>query len=329
MDFLSCDSVFTQARLPRRPLCTDLLSDGCWHEPVALAMKRKYIQVNPPRTTLWMTFDVDQPAGGLAWESANLPPPAWSCTTRKNGYGHIVYGLAMPVRGRDLSNKAVRYLEAVKEGYRSRLQADPCYAGLLTKNPLHPDWLVEKGLQKLWTLDELAEYVELPSSNFMLLRKQQELGMRGRNMDTFDRLRFWAYRSVDGYRVKGKQDWTCAVDQMLDHLNDLNFPPLDQTELKHIARSVCNWVWTKYSGTNGSLNKLASQLGKLGGRPRTTTLKGKPWVEQGVSRATWYRLPKNLQQVSNKSPANETKASDSLPLCARQGTKREGCPAPN
>lgn len=289
MDFASNSlSVFTAERLPRRPLCTDNLMDGCWRERQDRAFARRYLQINPPGVALWLTFDVDRPAGGLAWEEAGLPRPAWSCTTRKNGHGHLVYGLEMPVRGNDLSNKAVRYLEAIKEGYRRKLGGDPGYAGILTKNPNHPDWLVELGLQKLWSLGELAEFVTLPNTTQLMLANQQVGGL-GRNVDTFDRLRFWAYKNIENYRIFGYEVWTLEVCMKGHELNELNPSPLDPAELRHIIRSVAQWVWKNYTGRGGSFNTLASALGKLGGRPKTTTAAGAPWHLAGISRASWYR----------------------------------------
>jgi len=281
-------SVFTTARLPRRPLCTDNLTDGCWRERQDRAIARRYLQINPPGVALWLTFDVDRPAGGLAWEEAGLPPPAWSCTTRKNGHGHLAYGLEMPVRGNDLSNKAVRYLEALKEGFRRKLGGDPGYAGLLTKNPYHPDWLVERGLQKLWSLGELAEFVTLPNIGHLSLTNRPVDGL-GRNVDTFDRLRFWAYKNIKNYRDIGLEAWTLEVYEKGHQLNQLNSPPLDSTELRAIVKSVAGWVWRTYTDQGGSFNTLASSRGKLGGRPKTTTAAGAPWVRAGISRATWYR----------------------------------------
>lgn len=281
-------SVFTGKRLPKRPLCSDDLSTGSWYERQHRAIERRYIQVNPPGVSLWLTFDIDRPAGGLAWQEAGLPPPAWSCTTRSNGHGHLAYALEMPVCGNDLANKAVRYLEAVKEGYRAKLGGDPGYAGLLTKNPRHTDWLVERGLQKLWSLNELAEYVTLPSTSTLMLRNQQ-LGGLGRNCETFDRLRFWAYGAIKTCRNQGEQDWMHTVFERAEKLNELNVPGLDHRELKHIVRSVGKWVWNRYEGQGGAFNQLASTLGKMGGRPRTTTENGRPWDIKGVSRATWYR----------------------------------------
>jgi Replicase family/Primase C terminal 1 (PriCT-1) len=288
MFFDTSIDVFSAKRLPRRPLCTDDLSDGCWYERQDRAVERRYIQVNPPGVALWLTFDIDRPAGGLAWQEAGLPQPAWSCTTRANGHGHLAYALEMPVCGNDLANNAVRFLEAVKEGYRLRLGGDPGYAGVLTKNPRHANWLVERGLQKLWSLGELAEYVSLPSTSMLTLRNQQ-LGGLGRNCDTFDRLRFWAYRAVKGYRSAGEQNWMQAVGERAEKLNELNMPGFDHRELKHIVRSVGRWVWNRYEGQGGAFNHLASQLGRMGGRPRTTTADGQPWALAGISRATWYR----------------------------------------
>ncbi len=301
-------SIFTASRLPRRPLCTDHLADGCWHERQEHAIQRRYLQINPPRTALWMAFDVDRPGGGLAWQDAGLPPPAWSCTTRTNGHGHLVYGLEVPVIGQDFANKSVRYLEAVREGYRSRLGGDPGFAGVLTKNPRHPDWLLERGVQKLWTLGELAEFVELPSVS---TKKNQTEGGRGRNVDTFDRLRFWAYRNVSDQRLRGREAWANAVHRQAEKFNSLNAPGLNQREVAHIAKSVSLWVWERYTGASGAFNQLASEAGKQGGRPKTTTADGAPWVAAGVSRATWYRSQKTQQQTSSNCAANETKASES------------------
>jgi hypothetical protein len=208
----------------------------------------------------------------------------------------------MPVCGRNLANKAVRYLEAVKEGYRRRLGGDSGYAGVLTKNPHHPHWLVERGHQKLWSLSELAEYVALPSSRDLLLGQQPDFEVFGRNVATFDRLRFWAYKAVDAFRHRGRgrDSWAEAVAVKAHQLNELNAPPLDHGELRHIVRSVAVWVWLHYDGSGGAFNELASQLGKLGGRPKTTTKSGLPWVDEGTSRATWYRDQKANRQAFGK-----------------------------
>lgn len=300
MNSISSISVLTTERLPRRPLCTDdFVNNGCRRRKQNKALEFQYLQINPPGVALWMLFDIDRPGGALAWDEEGLPQPAWSCTTRSNGHGHLAYALEIPVCGNNLANKAVRYHEAIKEGYRSRLGGDAGFTGILTKNPIHPSWIVERGLQKLWRLGELAEYVDLPSTKGLMFREQQQLGGLGRNVDTFDRLRWWAYRTISDYRSRGFDKWYQATEEKVFQLDELNSPSLSQNELGHIVKSVANWVWLKYNGAGGSFNTLASTLGKMGGRPRTTTLESKPWIDAGTSRATWYRHQKCNRQASD------------------------------
>lgn len=292
-------------RLPRKPSCsTDPKQHGIWARARSSALKHEYIQLDPPGVRLWMVFDVDRPAGGLEWQSAGLPPPAWSCTNRDNGHGHIVYGLSAPVVGRDLANRPVRYYEAVYEAYRTRLGADPAYARVITKNPAHAQWLVERGPSKLWTLGELADYVTLPRLQFR--PGQAPKGGLGRNCDTFDQLRFWAYVRVDAARQAGSFDaWRTACDQKVQELDQLNTPPLGWSEIKHISKSVATWTWRHYDGASGSggPNRLAQQLGSLGGRPGH----GSPWLALGISRRQWFevrRLPVDQRQARMKSWAD-------------------------
>lgn len=208
----------------------------------------------------------------------------------------------MPVKNcSNLASRSVRFLEAVKEAYRRRLDGDPGYTGTLTKNPRHPDWMVERGLQKLWLLDELAEYVELP--RLRLRPGDEPQGGLGRNVDSFDRLRYWAYPRVASFRDRGPggfDAWRAAIDQKMAALDGLNMPPLGEREFKHIAKSVSMWTWKNYTGSGGEFNQHASDCGKLGGRPRTVLLpdEDKPWLAAGVDRSTWYRHQQ--RQVSGK-----------------------------
>ena len=45
------------------------------------------------------------------------------------------------------------------DGVRERLQADPGYSGLITKNPAHPLWRTLRGPRLAYDLCELAEYL--------------------------------------------------------------------------------------------------------------------------------------------------------------------------
>jgi len=208
---LQCNEVFDRRLCfcPGATTAPSILCGRTGQRPQARALERRYIQINPPRTALWIAFDVDRLAGGLAWQSANLPPPAWSTTTRHNGHGHLVYGLQIPVVENDFGSKSARYLAAIREGIRVRLNADPGFAGLLTKNPVHPDWIVERRLQKLWLLAELAEYVELP--------KQHRLCLCAAMLDWFAVQRIWRMSSE-----------TAASQAAHGSLDKLLKPPIPQ-----------------------------------------------------------------------------------------------------
>ncbi|WP_172766123.1 replication initiation protein, partial [Neisseria gonorrhoeae] len=63
----------------------------------AAAIKRRYIQVNPPHLRVFMLIDLDYEGAGLAWEDNNLPMPAWAAINRENGGAHLAYALSAPV----------------------------------------------------------------------------------------------------------------------------------------------------------------------------------------------------------------------------------------
>lgn len=139
--------LFDASRWPRRPYCTDDLAAGLRIRSLKQALTKPYIQANPPHLRVWSIYDIDRPGGGLAWEAANLPPPAWSSVNRENAHAHLVYGITAPVLvdGLGARDAPLRYLCAVESMMRERLQADPGYSGLITKNPAHPLWRTLRG----------------------------------------------------------------------------------------------------------------------------------------------------------------------------------------
>lgn len=97
----------------------------------ANAIKRRYIQVNPPHLRMFMLFDLDYEGAALAWEDNNLPMPAWAAVNRKNAHAHIAYALSAPVLTADYGGRqaALRYLAAVETAYRSKLKGDDGLVG--------------------------------------------------------------------------------------------------------------------------------------------------------------------------------------------------------
>ena len=261
------------ARFPRRPYCTDNLADGLRIRSLPHAMRRRYIQVNPPHLRFWMLFDLDRPGAALAWDDALLPEPAWSATNPANGHAHIAYGLSAPVLVSDAARQApLRYLAAVESAYRVALDADPGYSGLITKNPAHAHWRVLRGRQVCYELGELAEWVDLPK--FLPKRgvKPENIGL-GRNCDTFEHLRQLAYREVRGW----KEARTAGVFvQWLNHLYyraqdytaNEHPSPLDYRECHAIAKSVAKWVWYRFDieDSDRRFSELQAHRGSIGGK---------------------------------------------------------------
>ena len=123
-------------RLPHKPYCTDDLRAGLRIRPLERALKCLYLQVNPPGVCWVLVFDVDHRAGWNAAFEAGLPLPAWQVENPANGHCHVAYALKSPVCTSDAARPApLRYLSAIEAAYRQRLNADPLYTGLITKNP--------------------------------------------------------------------------------------------------------------------------------------------------------------------------------------------------
>lgn len=262
-----------EQRLPRKPYCSDSLVEGVKVRPERQARKRRFIQVNPPWLRSWLIFDVDRETGALAWEDAGLPEPYWSSQNPANGHAHLAFGLEAPVLlGKHDRAEPMRYLAAVETAMRAAMGADPGYSGLITKNPLHSHW------RTLWSyragvydLDYLTEHLDLPK---FVNRKRdpEEVGL-GRNVTVFDWLRYYAYRSVKGWKRAGGQG---VYVRWQAHLYDLalqrngEFPqPMDHKECYHIAKSVAHWVWTVFDpdASDERFSRLQSYRGKQGGRP--------------------------------------------------------------
>ena len=256
------------ARWPKKPYCTDSLEAGIRPRTLAHALRRPYIQANPPHLRVWSIYDVDRPGGGLAWENG-LPEPAWVSVNRANSHAHIVWGLSAPVltvsENQDARRAPIRYLVAIEHAFRARLQADNGYGGLITKNPAHPMWKTWRGPRQAYELGELADFVDLPKFLPKQGAKPDEIGL-GRNCTLFDWLRLWAYKAIREYRKAGSLTaWQAAVyARALDRNADF-IHSLDYKEVEHIAKSVAKWVWAKDGQAEEKFRARQSFKGRRGG----------------------------------------------------------------
>jgi hypothetical protein len=232
------------ARMPHRPYCTDDLGYGIRIRDKVSALRKRYVQVNPPATVGYLVFDVDREGAAFAWDDRNLLPPSWTATNPENGHAHIAYAVRTPVVRTDAGRqKPLAFLAAVQDAMTVHLDADPGYAMFVTKNPLSPAWRVVTYNGAVYDLEQLAECVDLT-----LARKKPRLLVSGlgRNCDLFDNLRHRAYREVIAFREGGcYQTWWRFI---LDTARKLNTyaQPLPTSEVQATARSVAKWVWRRF-----------------------------------------------------------------------------------
>ncbi len=286
---------------PNKPYCTDELG-VTYIRPKSTAIKKKYLQVNQPKLVTYLVFDIDRQGAVLSWYDNDLPPPYWSSKNPENGHGHIAYRLKVPFSTSDISHlEPIRYAAAIESAMTTRLKADRGFAGLLTKNPLHRHWQNEFWTDHEYTLDELAEYLDLRGHP---LRGSEVSGL-GRNCELFENVRRWAYKAIREYWAPNyKRAWNSAVYERVEALNGQFHVPLPVSEVKAIAKSIANWTYREFTpekfrqsqankGAKGG--KVGGKISKGGGRPTKATSEAqtKPWVSLGISRATYYTKKKN------------------------------------
>lgn len=203
---------------------------------------------------------MDAKNGGTAWIDAELPPPNLVITNPQNGHAHLTYLLGGWVRTdfNPGSIKVARYAAAIERAYESALGADSGYSGRFQHNPFSDRYDTKVGRDKPYSLDELARYVDL---NTVPPKRRPLLGI-SRNVETFDRLRRWAYAAVADWRIGSEDEWHAAVRMRAAHIAaDVGAEsprgPLQDNEIGHIAKSVARWVWRRYTGDVPPLLKAA------------------------------------------------------------------------
>ena len=280
------------ATLPHHPYCTDTLGMMVVRSK-AHAIKKRYIQINHPQCVTYLVFDIDREGAAFAWYDAHLPPPYWSSTNPKNGHAHVCYRLAIPYPTSELAHLApIKYAAAIQSAFRAKLQADTGYAGLLTKNPLHAHWKTMYWSDYAYTLDELADFVDLQGHP---IKGREAIGL-GRNCDTFEMVRKWAYRAIREYWQPNYQyAWMNAVHARCEAVNVGYIYPMQPSEVKAIAKSIAKWTMIHFTPQRFSASQAKKgRKSKGGGRPVGTInieseAQQKPWEALGISRRTYFR----------------------------------------
>lgn len=275
------------------------------------SLKKHYIQPNSGTHLYYLVLDIDQDMGALQWEFKNAPAPNFVAINRENAHCHYFYSLETSVCTSDLGSlKAIRYASDIEAALCYQLGADTAYNGVLAKNPLHDHWIVHQQKSRCYTLDELADSLDLKAPK----KAPKTMSGIGRNVETFDRLRKWAYKS---YR-QGYPSFERFLEACLVKTRSINMEftkPLSSGEQRDISKSVAKYVASKFS--QKGFNEWATKRGRIGGKNNSSenqSIKGKkskrgasmdseatlkPWVELGISRRTYYNR-KKLEKDSVK-----------------------------
>ena len=236
--------------LPERSYCCDDFGCGLRILPRPAAIRRRHIQPQPPWEHRWLLFDVDREGAWNAAEEAGLPPPTFISINRSNGHAHLGYGLKAPVlMGGKNRRKPILYLKDIERAMTAALKADVMYRGFICKNPLHDHWetvwsehLFDLKELQGW-LGDLTEY-QLP---------KRTIGV-GRNVETFDAVRKWAYAGGGGNVLRHKaaggslDEWRSECIGAARRFTDAHHvPTLYDSECRWIGRSVAKWTWGEFT----------------------------------------------------------------------------------
>ncbi|WP_432548398.1 replication initiation protein [Kineococcus sp. SYSU DK004] len=259
---------WTEAWSPRRPLATDDLSRGCWRQSRDDALARRYLEHSPKALLSMLVIDVDHEDTLIRalQRPRTHPMPSWIAES-PSGRGHVGWVLKTPVVRTDAGRmQPMRFAAKVEEGLRRSLDGDVGFAGLLTKNPVHDDWVTTWGSGHLYELGELAKGLgELMPRT--LPRRVVDCSGFSRNVALFNRLRLWAYRARRRY--SDQREWEQVVAAFAVNVNPEFAVPLPAQEVAQTAQSVARWVWRRSfdeAGFRAVQVKRGSNGGKKGGR---------------------------------------------------------------
>ncbi len=277
---------FFAVKVPEKPYYSDNLQLGLKIRKKAQALKSRYVQHDGPTHKYWFVFDLDRTDAGMHWDTVGAPAPNIVVVNPHNGHAHLLYALETPVRtAPDGSLKALKYAAAVEAGLSEKLGADQGYSGLICKNPLNSHWFVKVWETELYTLDLLADYVELSQSQKC---ESSPVGL-GRNCDLFERLRKWSYRAVrQGWPEYDR--WFEAVFTRAQAYNTFD-NPLQINEVKAIAKSVARYTHRKFSPEGFSA--WQAYQGAKGGRA-----KGKAYADKRAQAQQMRSNGMSLREVA-------------------------------
>ena len=171
---------------------------------------------------------------------------------------------------------------------REALNADVSYTGLITKNALHKHWRTHLLREQPYTLNQLAERLDLTSREISKPIQPDDAVGLGRNCCVFHTVRKWAYIAIRKHRSSTYNQWLDAVLNECVSLNNQFTLPMNHNEVKGIAKSIARWVWKRDPHCYAMFIERQSMKGRNGGKAKGAAyldkrLQAKQLQAQGLS----------------------------------------------
>ena len=159
---------------------------------------------------------------------------------------------------------------------------------------MSPEWEVDWQARIPYHLSTLNDYLDPKDKKRPVKIEESALG---RNVTVFDTVRKIAYTEVLKIKKQGgtQEMLETKLRSIATGVNQTFKPAmLSQPEINCICRSVTKFVWNKFTLEKFSAIQTSRIKKRWAG---VQTLESqKPWVEQGVSRITWFRQQARIKQ---------------------------------
>ena len=257
--------------IPKKPYASDNLNYGVKIYSKDAALLKVYLQPNHPYYLHNIVFDLDYEASlvEILYSKTGLPLPNLIIENKENGRSHAIYQLKSPVFKTDASRqKPIIYLNAIHSTLQHVLDADANYTGLICKNPLNDRWRTNTLRHTPYSLDELANKLEIDWKQISKPIKQDEAVGLGRNCYIFHKARHWSYVAIRKHRCATYNTWLQSV---LDHCLKLNegiTDPLGYNEVRGIAKSISRYCWKRDPHCYQEFIDRQTRKGQLGGKAK-------------------------------------------------------------
>lgn len=289
--------------IPKKPYASDDLNYGMKIYSKDTALRKVYLQPNHPYYLHNIVFDLDYSASlvEILYSKTGIPLPNLIIENKNNGRSHAIYQLKTPIYKTDASRqKPIIYLNAIQRTLQHVLDADVNYTGMICKNPLNERWRTNTLRQTPYTLDELANKLEIDWKQISKPIKQNEAVGLGRNCYLFHTARLWAYVAIRKHRGATYNTWLKSVIDHVLKLNEGIAEPLGYNEVRGIAKSISRYCWKRDPHCYAMFIERQTSKGRKGG------LKG------GALRSAQYETKRKQAQELKAQGMNNTQIAKQL-----------------